>query len=490
MTMAMDMTVQNVATPTKAGTTNNSSGKPAEGAGEAFGALLSQVGTDAQQVAEGKEQPSDSVLSMLAALAGGLSPVLVAQPLQADAGVAADGVQALAVTLTMSGQSISIQLQQSELTGQELAQALQQFGASPELLSVLHAAPQQNALQTLAAHPAQLAEFGQVLTQMVQTAVDSPQVLARTPQVADLLKTITAQLTIESSSNVNAGHAGQALNTVLPQGQKMLGKLQATLTMHSLHVAVQASANAQATGVASSQVALADGEPTGQAQATSAAVELAMTTVEAVATSQTQAGETARPDATTNSAVTGNLVADVAGVARTNQSTSSEPVIAIKAEKFQAEMQQLIVKRAALIEAPGRQEFRIILEPQGLGEIEVRIQKIGKQLSVQFTADTTLAKGMLDAGLAGLKASLQTSGIQLDRVDVSNNAPNQEQGQNQNSGLPQERGNGQGYEQPGSGQPERRPDEVFTLEGLDAVEEELTDEEESLEEVDGLNVTA
>jgi flagellar hook-length control protein FliK len=158
--------------------------------------------------------------------------------------------------------------------------------------------------------------------------------------------------------------------------------------------------------------------------------------------------------------------------------------VTIHADQFRTQFPETIIKSATLLQSPGRHEFRILLNPQGLGEIEVRVQAIGQHISLQFHADTTAAKSLLDSELANLRSQLQSQGIQFDRIEVTSGRNNVDI----NSGLPQERQNGQNSQgQEGNHSSRRRVEtEIFSLDGV----EEAIDGSLEQPVPNGLDVTA
>ncbi|MGZ4133599.1 MAG: flagellar hook-length control protein FliK, partial [Tumebacillaceae bacterium] len=158
-------------------------------------------------------------------------------------------------------------------------------------------------------------------------------------------------------------------------------------------------------------------------------------------------------------------------------------VVYMQADQMHNQLADLVVKRAALIEAPGRQEFRIVLQPQGLGEIEVRVEAVGNQISVHLTADNAASKGLLDSGLANLKNQLQSQGIQFNRIEVSTGTTGQG---GEFSGLPQDRNSGQSFQgQQGNQSSNKRSNSSFAIDSLSDIMSEEDDQS-----LDGIDITA
>lgn len=324
---------------------------------------------------------------------------------------------------TVSGeQKTSEELKEIPLTNEQLAMLLQQFGATPALLAVLMENPTGNPAQTLAAHPELLGDLSKVMTTVMNAAVVEPHVIQTEAKLANLMKSVMAQLNGQSGDQQQANVSAKA--------QAMLGKLQATMTSHVVRtVSVE-----QMTGTAT--------ETTDEAAKLEGAATNAPTTV-------------TLPFAQTT-------------LNRLMQPVQAADIVVVKAENLAAELPEMVIKRASLIEAPGRHDFRIILEPQGLGEIEIHVQKIGNQISLQINAENVTTKGLLDTGIASLKTQLQAQGIQYDRIEVNNSGNGMGE---LNSGFSEERGSRNGAGQGQQSRDSRNPvtAESFSIDAADSV---------------------
>ncbi|ARU62459.1 hypothetical protein CBW65_16960 [Tumebacillus avium] len=449
----MEMAIGNtsVATATAGAGKTTTAGVKSEPQG-AFGLLLQAAGLS--QPAAGTEEGAvdqEDLMAALAALAGGLSPLLLAALNQPE--ITAEGTeQGLTLTVQTEQGAVSLLLKDLPLNNSELAAVLQEFGAAPELLTVLSKEPQGNPIETLKLHPQLMPELGNALTQMVQTLTAAPQLMVQETHTAVLFQSLMQSVQIETVQEKQTAATGEegADLAVPAKGNSLLGKLQATMSMHTLQAALT----------------LAEAAVTSQAQTaegTAGAVLHASAPAAGVNAEELASAGKPAPDASQKAAD----AQPSAGVA-VNQTYQQlperhlklEPVVTMRADQFRSELTANVVKRATLIEAPGRHEFRIILEPQGLGEVEVRIQSVNKQISVQLIADSQASKGMLDSALAGLKLQLQAQGIQYDRIEVQTAANNTDLG----SGLPEHRGSGQqAREQQQGGQSRVAATDTFTL---------------------------
>jgi flagellar hook-length control protein FliK len=479
------MEIQATTTPAATGANTSSAGQKsgkADAGNSPFGALLQNAG--GQVLDADKKQGTDPLMMMLAALAGGLNPLALQQTPTVQT---ADGLrEATPVANVMLGtQTLTLQLQGLSLQNGDLATLLENFGASADLLGVLKAHPEQQPAQTLAGQPDLLADLGQALTNLVAQATQNPQQLAVNPKASALMEGLFAQLLQAEGAQEQAAtsESPNALNTSTPK-QPMLGKLHAAmLTSHSLQVMTHSQPQDAATA-----------QPTTSTQSLQASV----LTAALLATEQPVQEQSQASNAIDATQWLGNpLTSGQAPLqnARAEQLAKLPPQVTLHADNFNAEFANLVVKRAALLEAPGRHEFRIVMQPQGLGEIEVRVQAIGDQISLQIKADSAATKGLLDSNLSSLKSQLQAQGIHYDRIEVSsaNTSNNNNQNGSLNSGLPQDRQSGQNSQGQSGNQSNRKRsnEDRFTLDGIDALNPAQDPQAEEIEAEDAsLDVTA
>lgn len=464
----------NSASPTGGAGAGKSSGNQS-----AFGELMQTVGGNSA-TAE-KKQGTDPLATLLAALAGGLNPMALQQM---PTVMTADGEQttALVTDVMLGARTLAVSVQGLPLQNGELAALLQQFGASAQLLGAMNAAPEQTPAQTLAQHPELNSDLGAALTNLINEATLHPEAMLANPKAATLMESLFAQLLQAQGDEQQAATPVQDPSKLAASWkQPMLGKLQATMTSYTLQVQQPSNASLQ-------------GQQSNSQPVQINSLSAALLATEFVTAEPSKAGDA--PDGTQS-------LANVLAGAQTPQQSPQintlakmQPVVTMQADRFHNEFADLVVKRAAMLEAPGRHEFRIVLQPQGLGEIEVRIQAIGNQISMQLSADNAATKGLLDSHLASLKSQLQAQGIQYDRIEVSSSNTGNNTNPNANgslgNGLAQERQSGQGFQGQSGNQSNRKQsrDERFTLDAADAVQV-VSDlqEQESVEDA-SLDVTA
>lgn len=133
-------------------------------------------------------------------------------------------------------------------------------------------------------------------------------------------------------------------------------------------------------------------------------------------------------------------VQELAKQIQSGQPVSKTPVLHVPAETFTEDMTQFVSTSFLLNSGEGGiTEAKLSLYPQHLGHVEVKLMMHNGQLTAQFAADSTLGKDLLESQLAQLRQSLQSQGIQVDKLEVTQSA----NAQGFQSGMFQERGQGQ-----------------------------------------------
>lgn len=103
----------------------------------------------------------------------------------------------------------------------------------------------------------------------------------------------------------------------------------------------------------------------------------------------------------------------------------AKPVaVPIQAQHFTEEMAPFIIRHMKFTQLNGISEAKISLVPEHLGQVDVRISMQNGQLIAQFLTETLVGREMLEGQLSQLRASLQSQGIQVEKLEVtqSNNA--------------------------------------------------------------------
>lgn len=118
----------------------------------------------------------------------------------------------------------------------------------------------------------------------------------------------------------------------------------------------------------------------------------------------------------------------------------------VPVESFAKEVSGFLVGKFDIVKLQGLSEARISLYPEHLGQVDVKITMQNGQMVAQFVTEHLLAKESLEGQMSQLRAALQAQGIQVTKLEVTQNSSlsshmyhNESQGQRNGSG--QEQGN-------------------------------------------------
>ncbi|MEF2965210.1 flagellar hook-length control protein FliK [Paenibacillus sp. M1] len=100
--------------------------------------------------------------------------------------------------------------------------------------------------------------------------------------------------------------------------------------------------------------------------------------------------------------------------------TAATPHVPV--EKFGEEMGRFIVSKLDIVKAGGTSEARISLYPEHLGQVDVRITLQNGHMIAQFMTEHAFAKESLEAQMAQLRQALQAQGLQVGKLEVTQNA--------------------------------------------------------------------
>ncbi|MCD1257817.1 flagellar hook-length control protein FliK [Paenibacillus athensensis] len=100
----------------------------------------------------------------------------------------------------------------------------------------------------------------------------------------------------------------------------------------------------------------------------------------------------------------------------------------IQASQFTQDMTQYVLKSMKITLTEGISEAKLSLFPKNLGHVDVKITMHEGQLIAQFAADTLAGKQMLESQLPQLRQALQSQGLQVEKLEVT-------QSQNMQSGM-------------------------------------------------------
>lgn len=113
----------------------------------------------------------------------------------------------------------------------------------------------------------------------------------------------------------------------------------------------------------------------------------------------------------------------------------------VPVENFSNEMTTFIINKMEIVKQTGFTEARISLNPEHLGQVDIKLTMQNGQLIAQFMTRSTDAKEMIDQQMAHLRSALHAQGLQVERIEVTQSS------QASNANLYQD-----GGRQPGSGQ--------------------------------------
>lgn len=133
----------------------------------------------------------------------------------------------------------------------------------------------------------------------------------------------------------------------------------------------------------------------------------------------------------------------------------------VRSEQLPKDMANLFVKQMKIVGANGMSEAKLTLHPQALGQVDVKITANNHVITAQFAADTHAGKELLDNQLPQLRAALTQLGLQVDRLEVTQ----QQSSQQPQFGFQQQR-EGQQNQQREQQKRSKDEDAEFNIEAL------------------------
>jgi flagellar hook-length control protein FliK len=112
----------------------------------------------------------------------------------------------------------------------------------------------------------------------------------------------------------------------------------------------------------------------------------------------------------------------------------------VPVENFSNEMTPFIINKMEIVKQTGFTEARISLNPEHLGQVDIKLTMQNGQLIAQFMTRSTDAKELIDQQMAQLRSALIAQGLQIEKIEVTQSS------QPSNANLYQD------GRQPGSGQ--------------------------------------
>ncbi|MBY9081887.1 flagellar hook-length control protein FliK [Paenibacillus sp. HN-1] len=93
----------------------------------------------------------------------------------------------------------------------------------------------------------------------------------------------------------------------------------------------------------------------------------------------------------------------------------------VPVRKFHEEMTKLITGKFEIIKKDGVAEATISLFPENLGQVDVKITLQNGQIVAQFMTEHSSAKSLLENQMSQLRAALQSQGLQVEKLEVTQN---------------------------------------------------------------------
>lgn len=110
--------------------------------------------------------------------------------------------------------------------------------------------------------------------------------------------------------------------------------------------------------------------------------------------------------------------------ATSNQSEVESLPPKLTVSEFAPEVSEWINRNMKLSNGQaGSTEAKFSLYPEHLGHIEIKVNSLLGQVSAEILTDTPLAKEVLEGQLQHLRAALQQAGIQVQKLDISQQSP-------------------------------------------------------------------
>ncbi|WP_237690673.1 flagellar hook-length control protein FliK [Paenibacillus caui] len=94
----------------------------------------------------------------------------------------------------------------------------------------------------------------------------------------------------------------------------------------------------------------------------------------------------------------------------------------VPVERFAQEMTGFVVSKLDIVKLQGMSEAKISLFPEHLGHVDVRITLHNGQVVAQFITEHAFAKDSLEQQMTQLRAALQSQGLQVEKLEVTQNS--------------------------------------------------------------------
>lgn len=104
----------------------------------------------------------------------------------------------------------------------------------------------------------------------------------------------------------------------------------------------------------------------------------------------------------------------------TAETTTAKAVLPaqVPVQQFAEQIEKFLVKQFLLRQGNGVSEAKITLNPEHLGQVDIRLVMHNGQITAQFMTDNVMARDLLENQMSQLRAALSSQGLQVDRLDV------------------------------------------------------------------------
>ncbi|OAB45112.1 flagellar hook-length control protein FliK [Paenibacillus antarcticus] len=93
----------------------------------------------------------------------------------------------------------------------------------------------------------------------------------------------------------------------------------------------------------------------------------------------------------------------------------------VPVEQFAKEMTSFVVNKLDIVKQNGMTEARISLYPEHLGQVDIKITMLNGQLVATFMTEHSGAKDLLEQQMSQLRSALQSQGLQVEKLEVTQN---------------------------------------------------------------------
>lgn len=109
------------------------------------------------------------------------------------------------------------------------------------------------------------------------------------------------------------------------------------------------------------------------------------------------------------------------------QSPHKAAAQAVPVTQFAKEMSTFVVNKLEIVKQEGISEAKISLYPEHLGQVDIKLTMQNGQLVAQFTTEHAGAKDLLEQQMSQLRSTLQSQGVQVEKLVVTQNPSLQSQ---------------------------------------------------------------